>query len=1530
MPQLFPIAVPLLVGLIFVSGQLVALVRKQYCYAKEKPFATLSVLTGLYLFVMIAALIKGMEPNSGFPLLASLIKFLCMLNLALIALPNRQFWNVLKLSGAAIVLQFMLDMFQPALQTDSWWDLLLHEWVVLPWWSWLALAMILFGIAELRKDPKEVHCSPVWWSRVGMLVWASLLLVDYALDRSGQLNWLQAFAVIPYWMVTYGLWNDGTSPKSHLLQSTEFQFSLRLSFWMPLLVGVLQVANWQVYGRGVNWRVNLQSDNIPLWISLVACLAIPTIVTLNRRLRPAEVLSALLIWTWGLQALNTLLLNWAQPSALLEPITRFNHGLWLLQPVLMAYLALRTGMLHNRAYLKHAVLLLGIGLITMIPSVSSWLWSWFGSDHVPLQDLLMGLAVLLMILISISALFLRPEGEFHKNRLKSLSLRGAITFIPWFGLLFLLQKNDFISGLVPQYWYVPAALLSFAVFSQLSVLHNRHRRIQLSGQIVFTVTVVGWSGWLMLTGYCLYQLGVELLLERLVIHQFPALISVLVCMLISWFSLRLLRNQPAIQLFALVSLGFGVLNLDIWMNMMIDDPQMGLWISRLDHSYLILMLGFFLHMVYLVLGQRQGWKWVWAAYVLGLLTLPFVSTHHYFTQMRDYGWGQFAQSGWLMQLWGLLWVGCLIYVVRLLFVAQSSESNPFQKHRVLFLAVGSLGVVVLTLGNYPATRGIPLHPLGNFACVPLLLMAWGMFYTNQAELRRLGREVLYVLTLLVMLLSPWWLVEHWLPEKLDDWMYLVGAVLLLVASMPIHRLTSIIINYFVGDQLTQFKERLAQLHDQLTSAKNHQQLFESLKDAIHLDLKCSHWVMLSQGQMDEPYQGWEVVHPTTNYFSPKDQPLGRTQEVTLSYQHPLLAMLNQPAFKGQGVDGVQIESWIHEHRLVLSEGDLLRNAMYLQPIVYQGRLVGLLVFDIKIDGTHFSALEVAFINDLGRLISPYLIQCDLTHTMESQVQQRTQQLQQALTQSKLKESEIKHWSAVMRQINSTLELDAILKVLVRNVLTHHQIEGTLVYFFNVKTAHLELDTIHDDHLDQQDRAEIAMFCHSANDIEQWFDKEATDLGRHWFTASEEIPLEMAETLGGLMQTVNFQGVVIIPLIIQDSVLGALCCYSRTSPLNFTVEEQGQLQQQLAQFLSAINNARLYQVVREQQLELEHQNNTLEQLSVKLSKYLSPQVYRSIFTGKRDVSLDASRKRLTVCFASIASFNEIVESMEFETITFVLNSFLKEMSKIALIFGGTVGNFLGDGLMVFFGDPESKGVEKDALACVRMALKMRENMKLLRQSWHAQGVRQALQIRIGINTGYCTVGNFGSETLLEYTAIGEQVNFAARLQRVTKGGEVLVLPETFGLIKNHFECEALESSMLGWDEDVNVFRVMRPLEHGSQPEDPFHVQTEHVSLNINWDLMQEGNQEVLLKQIRQLKARLQRGHLAEEHSEAIMQEPVASLSTSLEPPMQIDAPGFKLKIDPNQVQPQQWQSLIHQLRSMLHQFKQLGRNHSDKA
>lgn len=221
-----------------------------------------------------------------------------------------------------------------------------------------------------------------------------------------------------------------------------------------------------------------------------------------------------------------------------------------------------------------------------------------------------------------------------------------------------------------------------------------------------------------------------------------------------------------------------------------------------------------------------------------------------------------------------------------------------------------------------------------------------------------------------------------------------------------------------------------------------------------------------------------------------------------------------------------------------------------------------------------------------------------------------------------------------------------------------------------------------------------------------------------------------------------------------------------------------------------------------------QQEKAAQLSRKLAKYLPPQVWGSIFSGQRDAKLETQRKKLTVFFSDLKGFTEISEELQPEALTDVLNKYFNEMAQIAIKHGGTIDKFIGDAILIFFGDTASKDPKDDAIACVSMAIEMRRHVKFMQSKMSEYGVSKELLVRMGVNTGYCTVGNFGSESRMDYTIIGKEVNLASRLESCSQPGEILLSETTYLLVRDTIMCrEKGEISVKGFNKPVKIFEVV---------------------------------------------------------------------------------------------------------------------------
>ena len=220
---------------------------------------------------------------------------------------------------------------------------------------------------------------------------------------------------------------------------------------------------------------------------------------------------------------------------------------------------------------------------------------------------------------------------------------------------------------------------------------------------------------------------------------------------------------------------------------------------------------------------------------------------------------------------------------------------------------------------------------------------------------------------------------------------------------------------------------------------------------------------------------------------------------------------------------------------------------------------------------------------------------------------------------------------------------------------------------------------------------------------------------------------------------------------------------------------------------------------------------LAQVTTLVSRYVAGQLSRQILSGQIDRIERRDRRRLTLVFADICDFSAIADRLEPEEVSELLNAYLSEMATIAESHGGTVDQFVGDGLVVMFGAPTDMPEREQALRAVRMAVAMQNRVAELHADWRSRGFDEEFRVRIGINTGIASVGNFGSRERVTYTAIGRQVALAARLEVACDPGAVLLSHSTWSLVRNDVPCVPRgELSVKGSHVPIKTYEVHRGL------------------------------------------------------------------------------------------------------------------------
>ena len=210
---------------------------------------------------------------------------------------------------------------------------------------------------------------------------------------------------------------------------------------------------------------------------------------------------------------------------------------------------------------------------------------------------------------------------------------------------------------------------------------------------------------------------------------------------------------------------------------------------------------------------------------------------------------------------------------------------------------------------------------------------------------------------------------------------------------------------------------------------------------------------------------------------------------------------------------------------------------------------------------------------------------------------------------------------------------------------------------------------------------------------------------------------------------------------------------------------------------------------------ERMQANLDRANGLIRRYVPEQVADAVLSATPEAIDRHERRKLTIFFSDLVGFTDLSDELEPEDLATVLHDYFTEMSAIARRHRGTVDDLVGDAILVLFGAPEATNDHDQALRAVHMATEMQKAMGPLNQRWESAGIPAALMVRMGVNTGVVTVGNFGSADRTKYTALGKQVNVAARIQSECDPGKVLIAHATWLLVRDEIACTPKGELML---------------------------------------------------------------------------------------------------------------------------------------
>lgn len=277
-----------------------------------------------------------------------------------------------------------------------------------------------------------------------------------------------------------------------------------------------------------------------------------------------------------------------------------------------------------------------------------------------------------------------------------------------------------------------------------------------------------------------------------------------------------------------------------------------------------------------------------------------------------------------------------------------------------------------------------------------------------------------------------------------------------------------------------------------------------------------------------------------------------------------------------------------------------------------------------------------------------------------------------------------------------------------------------------------------------------------------------------------------------------------PLKVRGRCVGTLCAMDYQAKPDLSEKQLAQLDA-LARI--AETELLLKDTLETQELLLRHRNELKERnefVRRVLGRYVTDEVAEHVLSAPEELHLGGQRREVTILMSDLRGFTVMSDRLTPETVVSVLNHYLHHMVDIALKWGGTIDEIIGDALLIIFGAPLPQ--EDHAARAASCAIEMQQAMAVVNQCLNRDGL-PSIACGIGMNTGEVVVGNIGSEKRMKYSVVGSPVNLTARIESLTIGGQILASEATTKALGARARVDGkLRVNMKGFDKPVTIYEI----------------------------------------------------------------------------------------------------------------------------
>ncbi|MCP4136724.1 MAG: SpoIIE family protein phosphatase [bacterium] len=532
--------------------------------------------------------------------------------------------------------------------------------------------------------------------------------------------------------------------------------------------------------------------------------------------------------------------------------------------------------------------------------------------------------------------------------------------------------------------FIPILFMAWGIYRHDVIKIDLYTRRRIMGTITKVFVVTALIGTIPVCWWAIGNYSIDHIISKTIPYGLPPLVSFIVTVFLAFLSLRMGENRNESIIFSILMLVYALLSIDIYLNCIITIPGVGLQISRLSHLFFVFIPPLGMHLIRIVVNRRSERWLLFILYLFSIFLLFFSQSDYYLQGMYVYSWGLFGKKAILIDIMIVITAITTAYNIMILVIAYRKNENNYYRHRFLFLLIGFVSSVILSVGNLPAMTGYDMYPPGNFIFITTTLFAIALFRYNLNELLRLmGSFLYYGVTAAAVL----WAV-YILNVKKSDSFFPLYSGLSILGILALKFFLRQLRDAITGRHGKKLKIAFENLSDKLSKVRSLNEIAECISHTFFADLYCGHCAILFFEKNQNQYRG-DCIHNTGHDYIPERCAARSETTITIDGGHPLLEYIDS---KYSVLKPEEIEVLILNNGLPVEIRDPLRNAEIILPVFFEKQLSAIILLGLKVDSSVYSQNENEFLYQLAINLGPHIENTKILQNLEKTLEERTRKL----------------------------------------------------------------------------------------------------------------------------------------------------------------------------------------------------------------------------------------------------------------------------------------------------------------------------------------------------------------------------------------------------------------------------------------------------------------------------------------------------------------------------------------------------------